>query len=166
VEEGLRLYRVAAQELSALSLPGIELTGLEPWSLFGVAAGTTAYALHGAGEEGVDLFETLLRKAPLVLDADRPRLDFPVAGLVLHGLGTWGLLKGALEHEDAIRLLVLADLFAYPRFTATMDPARSQEEAERVAPGLAARLREEYGGRRGPELLPEARALCERLTRR
>jgi hypothetical protein len=164
VQEGLRLYRVAAEELSALTLPGIELTGLEPWALFGVAAGTTAYALHGVGDEGVDLFETLRRKAPLVLDAGRPRLDFPVAGLVLHGLGTWGLLKGGLDHEDAVRLLVLADLFAYPRFTSTMDPAPGQDEAERVAPGLAARLRDEYGARRGPALLPEARSVVARVT--
>ena len=164
IAEGLRLYRQAGRELAAMRLPGMELTGLEPWTLFGDAAGTTAYAVHGTGDEGADLFEMLRAKAPSVLDADRPRMDYPVAGLVLHGLGTWGLLKHALDPEDAIRLLVLADLFAYPRFTTTMDPARTHDEAERVAPGLAARLREEYGARRGPDLLPEARAVCERIA--
>ena len=92
-------------------------------------------------------------------------MDYPVAGMVLHGLGTWGLLRRALDTEDAIRLLVLADLFAYPRFAPTMDPARTQEEAERVAPGLIARLRAEYGERKGPDLLPEARAVCERIAK-
>ena len=164
VAEGLRLYRLAAKELAAITLPGLELTGLEPWTLFGVAAGATAYALHGEGDEGADLFETLRTRAAAVLDADRPRMDYPVAGLVLHGLGAWGLLKRALDPEDAVRLLVLADLFAYPRFTITMDPARTHDEAERVAPGLVARLREEYGERRGPDLLPEARAVVERIS--
>jgi len=164
VAEGLRLYRLAAEELSAITLPGLELTGLEPWTLFGVAAGATAHALHGEGEEGADLFETLRARAPRVLEPGRLRMDYPVAGLVLHGLGAWGLLKQALDREDAVRLLVLADLFAYPRFTTTMDPAHTHDEAERVAPGLVARLRREYGERRGPELLPEARLVVERIA--
>ncbi len=85
-------------------------------------------------------------------------MDYPVAGMVLHGLGAWGLLRQAMAPEDAVRLLVLAELFAYPRFTVTMDPAHTDAEAERVAPGLAARLREEYGDRKpGPP--PEARAV-------
>ena len=166
IEEGLRLYRVAGKELAAITLPGMELTGLEPWSLFGEAAGATAYALHGTGQEGADLFEALRTKAPEVLNADRPRMDYPVAGMVLHGLGTWGLLKQAIDPEDAIRFLVLAELFAYPQFTTTMDPARTQDEAERVAPGLAARIRAEYGERKGPDLLPEARAVAERIALR
>jgi hypothetical protein len=71
-----------------------------------------------------------------------------------------------MDPEDAVRLLVLADLFAYPRFTATMDPARTHDEAERVAPGLAARLRHEYGGRKGPDLLAEAQLVVSRLAKR
>jgi tetratricopeptide (TPR) repeat protein len=164
IDEGLRLYRVAGRELDGIRLPGMDMNGLEPWSLFGDSAGTTAYAFHGAGDDGVDLYDKLLAKAPAVLNADRPRMDYPVAGMVLHGLGTWGLLKEAMDAELAIRLLVLAELFAYPRFTVTMDPARTSDEAERVAPGLAARLREEYGERHGPDLLPEARAVVERIA--
>ena len=164
IEEGLRLYRVAGKELAGITLPGLEQTGLEPWALFGDAGGTTAYALHGTGQDGSDLFEALRAKASRVLDPDRPRMDYPVAGMVLHGLGTWGLMKQAMDAEDAVRLLVLAELFAYPQFSTTMDPARTQEEAERVAPGLAARLRAEYGERKGPDLLPEARAVAERIT--
>ena len=164
IAEGLRLYRLARQQLSAMTLPGMTVTGLEPWALFGDAAGTTAYALHGTGDDGSDIFEALRRKAPQVLNPDRPRMDYPVAGMVLHGLGTWGLLKRAVETEDAIRLLVLADLFAYPRFTATMDPGPAREEAERVAPGLAARVRAEYGERKGPNLLPEARIVVDRIA--
>jgi hypothetical protein len=35
-------------------------------------------------------------------------------------------------------------------------------EAEQRRPGLVARLQEEYGDGRGPDLLPEARAVVER----
>jgi len=165
ITDGLRLYRLAGKELDAIRLPGMEWTGLEPWSLFGDAAGTTAYAIHGTGQDGVDLFERLRSKAPEVLNPARPRMDYPVAGMVLHGLGTWGLLKRAMDADDAIALLVLAEQFAYPRFTATMDPAQTDPEAERVAPGLTARLRAEYAERHGPALLPEARAVVERIAR-
>ena len=157
IDEGLRLYRVAGKELDAIRLPGMEMTGLEPWSLFGDASGTTAFAVHGTGEDGSDLYLRLRAKARQVLNPDRPRMDYPVAGMVLHGLGTWGLLKQAMAPEDAIRLLILADLFAYPRFTVTMDPTQTDAEAERVAPGLAARVRDEYGARRGPALLHRPR---------
>ena len=54
-------------------------------------------------------------------------MDYPVAGLVLYGLGAWGLLKEALAVEDAVRLLVLADLFAYSRYTLTMNPERTAD---------------------------------------
>ncbi len=164
VEEGLRLYRVAATQLNTISLPGVEKTGLEPWALVGDAAGTTAFAVHGTGSDGADLFDTLRARAARVLDPARRGMDYPVAGMVLHGLGTWGLLRQAVAPEDAVRLLVLAELFAYPRFTVTMDPVHTDAEAERVAPGLAARLREEYGGRTGPALLPDARAVVERVA--
>ena len=80
------------------------------------------------------------------------------------GSAPGGCSSEAMDAEDAVRLLVLAELFAYPRFTATMDPERTDDEAERVAPGLAARLRAEYGERKGPDLLPEARAVAERIA--
>ena len=95
--EGLRLYRVAVVELREIRFPGMgEPNGLEPWALFGESAGTTAYAVHGSGDDGRDLYEALRGKVLKVLDPDRPHLDYPVAGLVLYGLGAWGLLKDEL----------------------------------------------------------------------
>jgi predicted ATPase len=165
VDEGLRLYRVAGQELSAFRLPGLgEPTGLEPWTLVGEAVGATAFALHGAGQDGADLFDALRAKAVRVVDPDRAHMDYPVAGLVLHALGVWGLLKGGLPVEDAVELMVLAEQFSYPRFAASLDPERTDAAAEQAAPGLAARLREQYGVRRGPDLLSEARAVAERIA--
>ena len=151
VAEGLRQYRLAVEELRELRFPGMgDLNGLEPWALFAESAGATAYAVHGSGDEGADLFESLRGKLPRVLDPTRAHMDYPVAGLVLYGLGAWGLLKDALPVEVAVRLLVLADLFAYSRYTLTMNPEHTATVAERKAPGLAARLREEYGDAQGP----------------
>ncbi len=167
VDEGLRQYRSAVEELRELRFPGMgDLNGLEPWALFAESAGATAYALHGSGDDGADLFEGLRAKLPRVLDPERAHMDYPVAGLVLYGLGAWGLLKDALPVEVAVRLLVLADLFAYSRYTLTMNPERTAPVAEQKAPGLAARLREEYGARKGPDLLPEARAAAELIAPR
>ncbi len=140
VDEGLRLYRVAVAELREVTYPGMgDRTGLEPWTLFGESAGVVAFALHGQGDDGVDLYESLRAKVVRVVDPDRPHLDYPVAGLVLYGLGAWGLLKDTLPVEDAVRLLVVADLFAYARYTLTLHPSHTLAEAERRAPGLAAR---------------------------
>ena len=162
VAEGLGLYRVAVAELGALTFPGMgSPTGMEPWALFGQSAGTTAFAVHGVTEadlrEGTALFTALLAKASAVLEPDRWRMDYPVAGLVLHGLGAWGLLREAMPAPVAVRLLVLAEQFGYHRYTPTMDPARTEQLAEQRAPGVAALLRSEYADRTAPELLPEAR---------
>ncbi len=136
-------------------------TGLEPWALYGQSAAVTAFAVHGDREEhlveGGGLYASLLAGAPRVLDPDRPRMDYPVAGLVLHGLGAWGLLRDAMPADVAVRLLVLAERFGYPRFTPTMSPARTEARAEDSVPGLAARLRSEFAGGTAASLLPEAR---------
>jgi len=164
---GLASYAAAVHKVRNLTFPGITMTGLEPWVLFGEATALTAYAEHAGPDDptGAALFAETLDRLGSVLDPGFTYLDYPVAGVALFGLGAWGVRRGALPAEDAVRLLVLAELFAYPRFTVTMDPARTSDEAERVAPGLAARLREEYGERHGPDLLPEARAVAERIAR-
>jgi len=95
---------------------------------------------------------------------DRTFLDFPVTGMVLAALGIWGLLKGALPAEDAVRLLVLADRFAYNRITPVLHWPVLTAHAERVAPGLLARIEAEYGDRRGPGLLAEVRAVVARVA--
>ncbi len=163
VAEGLALYRAAVDELKAIRFPGMgDATGLEPWALFGESLGVTVLAVHGTtpedAAEGGDLYLALLAKALLVLDPQRPFMDYPVAGLVLHGLGAWGLLRESMPTETAVRLLVLAERFGYTRFAPTMRPERTEPVAEERAPGLGPRLRAGYAGRTAPSLLPEARA--------
>ena len=169
VAEGLGLYRVAMVDLAALTFPGMGTpTGLEPWALYGESTGTTAFAVHAVSEqdvrEGAALFADLLAKAPRVLEPDRWRMDYPVAGLVLHGLGAWGLLREAMAPAVAVRLLVLAERFGYQRFAPTMDPARTRPVAEQRVPGLVATLHTEFADRTAPELLPEARTALEQAA--
>ena len=65
---------LAVEELRELRFPGMgDLNGLEPWALFAESAGATAYAVHGSGDEGADLFEALRGKLPRVLDPDARR---------------------------------------------------------------------------------------------
>jgi len=162
--EGLRLYRAAMEQLRALRFPGLgEATGLEPWILFGEAAAVSAHALHGRGDDGADIYGVLRSKALAVLDSQRVNLDFPVAGLVFFGLAMWGLHRDAVPAPMACRLLALANRFAYNRLVPTMAWDNAAAPAERLAPGLLDQLLEEYGDRRGPDLLDEARAAVREL---
>ncbi len=90
-------------------------------------------------------------------------LDYPVAGMLLFALGTWGLLRGAAPADDAIRLLVLADRFAYNRSVPTMMWERIRPHAEESSPGRIAEYRAEYADRRPPDLIGDACRAVERL---
>ncbi|MFC5179705.1 NB-ARC domain-containing protein [Nocardioides taihuensis] len=163
VEEGLVLYRQAVRELGDLHFPGLGLqSGLEPWIVFAEGSGATAYAVHGTDDAGRDLQESLSAKLPRLLDPGVPHLDYPVAGLALHALGAWGVLRGTCPPEDAVLLLALAERFAYPRYVPTLAPGLTEQAAQDAAPGLLDRLRDELSTRRAPDLLPEARGVAER----
>ncbi len=81
---------------------------------------------------------------PQALLAALAALDYPASGLVLFALGLWSLLRRAAPAEDALRLLALADRFAYNRMIPTMRWERITPAAEEAAPGLLARLAAEY----------------------
>jgi predicted ATPase/DNA-binding SARP family transcriptional activator len=162
---GLDAYRAAGTHSGTIEMPGMTATGLEPWVLLSDACGLAAYAYYSSADDstGAGLFVRSRDRALRVLDPAHPYLDYPVCGLVLFALGAWGLLRDALAPADAVRLIVLADRFAYNRSMPTMSWDRIAGEAERRAPGLLATTAAEYGRRRGPELLEEARSLLRRL---
>ncbi|MBG0826439.1 AAA family ATPase [Planomonospora sp. ID67723] len=162
VTEGLRRHREAAELLRDLSVP--HAPDGSPWTVVGEAFALPAFAQYGEGDDGADLFESLRAKVLIVLGPDHEFRDYPVVGMVLAGLGVWGLLKGAMPAEDGVRLLVLADRFAYNRFAPTMQWPVLSAHAERVAPGVMSRIEAEYGERRGPDLLAEARAVLDRVV--
>jgi len=168
VAEGCRLVRQAAEELSAIRFPGFEVGGdldLTPWAIYGDAVAVVSLAVHGQDDDGADLYRSLVAKAPRVLAEGRSFIDVPVAGLLLVALGSWGLHRKAIDTEDAVRLLVLANRCAYPRIVPTMRWERMAEEAERRAPGLLDSLEVEYGERRGSALLDEARDVVAHIFR-
>ncbi|MBB2909220.1 putative ATPase/DNA-binding SARP family transcriptional activator/tetratricopeptide (TPR) repeat protein [Streptosporangium becharense] len=163
VAEGLRRHREAAEALRNLRAPGTP-DGSTPWTLVGEAVALSAFAQYGEGDDGADLFEPLRAKVLTVLGPDHTFMDYPVVGMILAGLGIWDLLKGVPPAEDAVRLLVLADRFAYNRFAPTMQWPVLSAHAERVASGVMSLIEAEYGRRRGPDLLAEARAVLERVA--
>jgi predicted ATPase len=160
---GLRLAREAADEMAAIRFPGVDTSPLAPWVIFGESVAVVAHARYGEVEAGAPYHRKLAAKAPHVLDADLPWLDYPVVGILLVALGTWGLHRRTLDPDDAIRLLVLADRFAYNRFNPTLGWDAAVAAADDAAPGLMSRIIDDYGDRRGPDLHDEARVLLERL---
>ncbi|CRK55838.1 Signal transduction response regulator / Disease resistance domain-containing protein / Tetratricopeptide repeat-containing protein [Alloactinosynnema sp. L-07] len=162
--EGLRAYRDVVAQMRELRFPGFgEPTGFEPWTLFGEAAALGAHAQFGKGTEGAELYTVLSAKVEGVLDPTRPNLDHPVIGIVLVGLAVWGLQRDTLPASEAARLLALADRFGYNRAYPTMAWQAVTAPAEAKAAGEVARWLAEYGDRRGPQLLDEARAVVDSL---
>lgn len=162
IAEGLRRHRETAEAHKNLHIPGAPDV-LTPWGLLGEAVALSAYAQYGEGDDGADLFESVRAGVQAVLDLHSDFQDYPMTGMVLAGLGIWGLRKAALPAEDAVRLLVLAKRFAYAPFIPTLRWPVLSADAERIAPGVLARIEAEYGERRGPGLLAEARAVLRRV---
>jgi predicted ATPase/DNA-binding SARP family transcriptional activator len=164
---GLAAYRDCAARMRELEFPGVAQTGLEPWALFGASLALAAHAYYATNvdeEYGRELFracreDTLRALGPPVAD-----LDYPVAGLLLFALGTWGVLRQAAPAADAVRLLVLADRFAYSRPIPTLFWERIAPAAEASAPGRIAEFQADFAGRRPAELLDEVRRAVERLA--
>ena len=82
---------------------------------------------------------------------------------MLFALGTWSLLRRVAPAGDALRLIALADRFAYDHKVPTMRWERITPAAEEAAPGLLARLQAEYQNCPQPDLLRQARLAVERL---
>ncbi|GIF97094.1 AfsR/SARP family transcriptional regulator [Catellatospora citrea] len=165
IEAGLAGYHAAGLRVRELQIPAIAPTGLEPWVLVAEATSLAAHAYYAPADDpvGAALFARAGEQALQVLDPEHPYLDYPVCGLVLFALGAWGLLRSALPVADAVRLIALADRFAYNRSMPTLAWERIAGHAEQRAPGLLAAMAAEYGDRRGPDLLDEARSLVQRI---
>ena len=157
---GLRAYRECAARMRALQFPGIPPTGLEPWVAVrrGDRAGrarplrrpattmrTARSSSHACRDRGAAACST----------PANPHLDFPVAG---HACSS-GSAPGACcttrrRARRAVRLLVLADRFAYNRTVPTMAWERIAPRAGASRPGCS---RAASGLRAAAELLGEAR---------
>jgi predicted ATPase/DNA-binding SARP family transcriptional activator len=179
---GLSLYRDCMARMQEIAFPGVPNTGLEPWALFGASTVLAAHAHYATDTDEADtdeadtdqadtdeaagtvLFRACRADALRVLAAPPADLDYPVAGMVLFALGAWGLLRRAAPAEDAIRLLVLADRFAYNRSIPALFWDRVAPAAEEAAPGRIAEFQAQYAGRPA-DLLSQARRAVENLPR-
>ncbi|HVX46321.1 MAG TPA: BTAD domain-containing putative transcriptional regulator [Mycobacteriales bacterium] len=167
---GLRDHRECVQKMQELNWPGYSVTGVEPWLLFGEATALTAHAYYATTASDVAhgwrLYTSSRERSVRVLDPDSAFLDFPVAGLALFGLSAWCLHRIPSADSTAVRLLALADRFAYNRTIPTMDWDRFASLAEQRCPGRLETALAGYRERRSSELLDEARTLIEQLPPR
>ncbi|ACU73518.1 transcriptional regulator, winged helix family [Catenulispora acidiphila DSM 44928] len=167
IADGLRLYRESSARMRQRQVPEAMRTGTELWSYFGDALVLNAHAWYAADAEelacGQAKFTACRASALKVLTADNERLDYPAAGLLLFALGAWALLRKAAAATDAVRLLALAQRFAYNRMLPTMAWDRILAAAKEALPGALEQMSAEYADRRPPDLLEQARAAARRL---
>jgi hypothetical protein len=165
-EGGLRLYRECSVLFRQTDFPDVTGTGTELWNYFGDSLALSAHAFYAAGadeDHGRTLFASCRASAERVLAADNDHLDYPASGLMLFGLGAWGLLHKAAPVPDALRLLALARRFAYNQMLPTTAWERITPAAETASPGLLGELQAEYAARRPPDLVAEAWRAAQRL---
>ena len=164
--EGLRIHREAAARMRAMRLPGVALTGLEPWVLFGDSVALAAHARYAEGADaahGRALFLTCRDNAIRAFGTPIPGFDYPAAGQLLFALGAWALFRRAAPAESALRLLALAHRFAYNPRVPTMLWERIVPAAEEAEAGRIDEFLIEYRDRQPADLLAEACRLAEEL---
>ena len=164
---GLQLHRECAARMRALRIPGVPWTGAEPWVLFGDSVALSAHARYAAADDdtahGSALFRMCRDDVVRVADLLGSQLDYPATGQLLLALGIWGLLRRAAPLDVSLRLLALADRFAYNRTLPTMMWERIAAEAEEAAPGQLNEFRARYQACQPADLIAEARRLAELL---
>ncbi len=167
VDGGLAAYLAAVDQMKRIRFPGMETSGMEPWTVVAESAALMAhvrYAATTAQEAERDrLAEMLVGKGVRLMRMDNSFLDFPVTGMLLASVGAWSLARGG-DPEVAVRLLVLARRFSYNQTFPVMAWNPLAEAADDQRPGLLAALLEEYDGRPGRELTGEAADLLGRVA--
>jgi hypothetical protein len=168
VDTGLRLYDEALD--SVRPVEGLDLGGISPWVLIAASGSLVARVRHGR----TDADEARARELVGVLveqeygarvDNELPYQDFPLNGVLLAALGVWALRWGTREqHDPGVRLLVIADRWAYNRSLPTMAWEPLRDLAERTCPGLLDEVSAEYADRPPADFLEEARVLLGRVT--
>ncbi len=168
VATGLRLFDEAL--VSVAPIEGIDIAGLSPWVLLAASAALVARVRHGHGpdDEGRarELRDLLVGQHELASkDGGLPYLDFPLNGVFLAAVGTWALGHGAPpQHEDGVRLLAIADRWAYNRSFPVMAWGGLRELAEQRRPGLLDELAAGYAARPAADLVEEAKELLSQLV--
>jgi hypothetical protein len=167
VAAGLGHYLEAIDEMATIRFPGMDTSGLEPWTLVAHSTALMAHVRYaetaGQRAERDRLGETLLDKGCRVLATADMFLDVPVTGMMLAGTGAWMLETERGDPDLGVRLLVMARRFAYNQTFPVMAWEPLADLAERARPGRLAALLEEYDGRPGRALTGEVADLLAQV---
>jgi predicted ATPase/DNA-binding SARP family transcriptional activator len=167
VDDGLARYRTAMVALREHLVRGVDVPlDFAPWVIYPEAACVAAHVRHGRGHVVQELHDQLAAKLEVLLRAQTPFLDYPVAGTVVYVLALWELAGDDLDDDAlsrAVHLLVLSDVFAYNRTLPSLGWALPARLVEERRPGLLESVRQEYAGRSALELREEARRLVTEL---
>ncbi|MCK9923860.1 AAA family ATPase [Frankia sp. AgPm24] len=98
IAEGLRRHRAATTRMRQIQLPGVELTGTEPWVVVADALSLAAFTWHATTADelatGRGLFRDSLRRCVTTLRREATSIDYPACGALLFALGAWCLRHG------------------------------------------------------------------------
>jgi tetratricopeptide (TPR) repeat protein len=160
VEGGLAVFDDSLRTMREWRFAGVVTNGLEPWTLTALATDLAAHTRFATSTDRLHRREVLAAETLQLLgnleDVPESAIDFPVTGMALAALGLWVVTQDPTAAEPGVRLLALAHGFGYNRWFAVMAWDDLSATADGVAPGRLAAVLEEYGDRRGRELLPEA----------
>jgi predicted ATPase/DNA-binding SARP family transcriptional activator/tetratricopeptide (TPR) repeat protein len=166
---GLAALDRSMDNMRSMTFAGVTSTGLEPWTLIPLATALAAYSRYADSDErrrrARELAALAVTRLRHIGDTPDAAIDFPVAGMGLAALGAW-LLTASSEAGDVeagVRLVALADGFSYNRWFPVMDWDRLRALADDAAPGRLDAVLEEYDGRHGRGLRPEAERVLDPL---
>ena len=174
VEGGLAAFdRCLETTPAAGASPTLSTNGLEPWTLIALATDLAAHARYAetpaqsrAGRElAAEIGEPARRSSATVPDA---AVDYPVTGMALAALGQLAAQPRRRRPTSSrpSGCSPWPSAFGYNRWFPVMDWEPMAALADDAAPGLLAAVLEEYDGRQGRELRPEAeRVLASVLGR-
>jgi hypothetical protein len=167
VQAGLRLFDDA---VASVAVDGLDFGGLSPWVLIAASGSLVARVRHGstAADErrALEMRDLLLTEGTDESSPfGRPFQDFPLTGVLLAAVGAWALRYGsAAQHADGVRLLVIAERWAYNRSFPIMAWSALAELAEEACPGLLDEVSAEHADRPAEDLVEEARAVLDRVA--
>jgi predicted ATPase/DNA-binding SARP family transcriptional activator len=167
VQAGLRLFDDA---VASVAVDGLDFGGLSPWVLIAASGSLVARVRYGstAADErrALEMRELLLTEGTDESSSfGQPFQDFPLTGVLLAAVGAWALRYGTAEqHADGVRLLVIAERWAYNRSFPVMAWSPLAELAEETCAGLLGEVSAEYADRPPADLVEEAKAVLDRVA--
>ena len=143
--------------------------GINPWLGLAASSALVSRARYGVRDEDAradELRDVLLAYGPGPSSGMLWFTDLPLNGVLLVALAAWTLRYGPPEqHEDGVRLLALAHRWAYNRSIPVLAWEPMVALADARVPGRVGLLVEELADRPGPELVPDAAEVVDRLRR-